>query len=302
MMAHHFFRANLENHNLSGQIFDGADFREANMRNAILEDVSCEPIIVPKTGQMWLLFLISGEPFLDEAMKPADFSKADLTAANLKHAKLREARFHSAILRNANLSGANLANADLIEADLSNANLSYAEMSGALLYKTNLEGADLTGAKLDGADLEDANLKNAILYGVDMRKIRNLGSANLSDADLSYAIMPKTAENRRPILRLGEAMETKIVTIWQAIAIGIVIGISATALFFAFSNSSMMSILINIFGRLVIGTWVTIMSISGALSAFRKRVYSWQWTAYVSAFAAGIAIVLTFFLYFLIAI
>jgi hypothetical protein len=43
------------------------------------------------------------------------------------------------------------------------------------------------------------------------------------------------------------------------------------------------------------------MSISGALSAFRKRIYSWQMAAYVSAFGAGIAIVLMYLFYFLMA-
>mgnify|MGYP001462516705 CR=1 FL=1 len=111
---------------------------------------------------------------------------------------------------------------------------------------------------------------------------------------------PESVEDRQSILKQAEAMEMKAVTIWQAIAIGIVIGISATALFFTFCNPFILVILINIFGRLAIAVWLTLMSISGALSAFRKRMYSWQMTAYVSAFAAGIAIVLTYLFYFLI--
>jgi uncharacterized protein YjbI with pentapeptide repeats len=191
----HYFRANLENQDLHGQNFDGVDFREANLRMAILDDISGEPVKATKMGSGWLSLLTSStvgvEPFFVDAMKPSDFSKADLTGANLKRAKLRGAVFRNAILRNANLSNAILVNANLREADLSHANLSYADMTDSIFYKTNLEGADLTGAKLDGADFDGANLQNAILRNLDLQGVEYLDRANLTGADLSGAIMPE---------------------------------------------------------------------------------------------------------------
>ena len=111
-----FFRANLEDRDLRGQNFDGADFRKANLRRTILEDVSCVPGKAEKMGLGWLsiLGILFGygdrvEPFTVEEMRPTNFSEADLTDANLKYAKLREANLHGAVLRNTNLSEAILA-------------------------------------------------------------------------------------------------------------------------------------------------------------------------------------------------
>lgn len=191
----YFFRANLENQDLRGRNFDGADFRKANLRMAILEDASCEPARMIQKDWLRFLgnFLSEGgalEPLSKEVVTPANFSEADLTGANLRRAKLSEASLHGAILRNANLSEAILVNADLIEADLGNANLCYADLTGALLYKANLEGADLTGAKLDAPDFELARLKNTILHDVNLRNIRNLRSEDLAGADLGGTISP----------------------------------------------------------------------------------------------------------------
>jgi uncharacterized protein YjbI with pentapeptide repeats len=189
----YYVQANLENWDFRGQNLDGANFHMANLRMAILEDVSCEPVKVHKIGPGCLSIfigiffeIISGgrsgggwsvEPLFVDAMKPADFSGANLTGANFKRAKLREANFREAILINTNLSDAILLNADMREANLSGANLSYADIRDALFYKTNLEGANLTGAKLDGTDFESANLENTIFHNADLRNAKYLDRA-----------------------------------------------------------------------------------------------------------------------------
>ena len=206
----YFYQADLENKNLSGQILDGADFRKANLRMAILENASCEPIKVKKYGEGCLFVLLdvllgghsrlgTDFRFSKEEMKSTDFTEADLTGANLKQAKLHWAHFRNAILRQADLSNAQLVDADLSDADLTNANLSYSDMSNTLLCKTNLENADLTNANLAGANLDKANFKNAILKGADLRKVKYFDRADLTGADLSNALMPYQEDYHLPL-------------------------------------------------------------------------------------------------------
>ncbi|EAZ91246.1 hypothetical protein CY0110_11502 [Crocosphaera chwakensis CCY0110] len=95
------------------EIFNGVNFRNANMANSILT-------------QIWLI-------------------NADLSSINLEGADLRGSLLLNAKLRNANLRGSDLTGADLTDADLTNADLTNADLRYTILVGANLRGADLTG-------------------------------------------------------------------------------------------------------------------------------------------------------------
>jgi uncharacterized protein YjbI with pentapeptide repeats len=89
------------------------------------------------------------------------------------------------------LSYVHLPGADLCEANLKGANLSMADLERANFSMANLEAADLRGANLRETDLSRANLLGADLYKADLSGARNLGDAQLSQAErLRDAIMP----------------------------------------------------------------------------------------------------------------
>lgn len=89
-----FFRANLEDANLSGVQAHRAKFVSAKLKNAILD----------------------GGNFME-----SDFTNADLEGVSLKNTDLRRARFFRANLKNADFTGAKTERADLTRADLSGA-------------------------------------------------------------------------------------------------------------------------------------------------------------------------------------
>jgi uncharacterized protein YjbI with pentapeptide repeats len=197
-----YSRADLSHHDFKGQNLYGVIFRYAKLREANLQDVSCEPEVqieklegFTRAALIFILEIIVGFllelfhitnggvllSFGNNENKLTNFFGADLTDANLKHANLRKAYFRKAILKHANLANASLTHVNLIKADLSSAILKNADLNDAILSNANLEGADLSDADLMGANLTAAILKDTNLSGA------NLGDANLCEANLEGA-------------------------------------------------------------------------------------------------------------------
>jgi uncharacterized protein YjbI with pentapeptide repeats len=88
-------------YNMSRAYLGGADFTDANLQSADLEDA---------------------------LMSPANFTNANLSGANLRDAELRGAVFLNANLTDANLRNANLSGADLFGAIVSQAQLNRADL------------------------------------------------------------------------------------------------------------------------------------------------------------------------------
>lgn len=163
-----FFSANLKGVDFRGADLIGVDFRGADLRGA---KINTEDLI-------WVHIQgadLRGFNFENEDLRSVDMSDANLQGVNFKRANMKHSKFYQADLDNADLEEANLESANLSYTRLQNANL-----SSAWLYKANLRGADLRGANLEGACLRGSDL-NSI-------KIKN---ANLTKADLNFAIMPK---------------------------------------------------------------------------------------------------------------
>lgn len=66
--------------------------------------------------------------------------------------------------------------------DIRGAFVRRTDLSGASLRKANLSHADASGAIFRGADFEDANLTGTILRGADLTGARNLTEEQLSAA------------------------------------------------------------------------------------------------------------------------
>jgi len=128
-----------------------------------------------------------------------DLSDADLTEIDLSFA---------------NLSGANLSNANLNYSNLSYTNLISAQLRGASLIGANLKWsdiiyADLRDANLEGADLDWANLRGANLTNAYQKKVKNIETAEKTDAIGVEKIIEEIEESDMIQLNLFEEYRIK---------------------------------------------------------------------------------------------
>ncbi|HEX3417453.1 MAG TPA: pentapeptide repeat-containing protein [Stellaceae bacterium] len=135
--------------------FDGADFRELDLREVNLSGASLRKAD------------LSGA-----RLDGASFYRADVSEANLNGAKL-----YGANLSEANLSAASLNAASLERADLSGATLFGASLFRTYLWETDLRKADLRLTNLVEASLTDVDLTGCRVYGVsvwrpDMERVK----------------------------------------------------------------------------------------------------------------------------------
>jgi uncharacterized protein YjbI with pentapeptide repeats len=125
-----------------------------------------------------------------------DFTKAELSRCNLKGTIATHAKFDGATLFQACLDGgefmaSSFRDANLSEASIQTAGLGETKLEGANLVLTNLDGSTLTKASLKGArvhmaSLQDARLVEASLNGTEFNQA-NLSGADLRDCDVSHA-------------------------------------------------------------------------------------------------------------------
>lgn len=73
--------------------------------------------------------------------------------------------------------------------DLHGAFVRRVTLRGARLDDANLAGADATGADFRDADFQNANLNGTILRGADLR-----GAVNLTQEQLSKAVLDRTTK------------------------------------------------------------------------------------------------------------
>lgn len=161
-----FTRSMLEDADLTGGEFSGADFRATNLRSADLKDST-----------------LSGANFQGADLSYASLVSvvavgADFEGTNLYDARLAGARCDRIALTKADLRGAVLESAELNQADFGGAYVGEATLSGASLEGAHFNGAFLDGAILKNVDLRGAVFGGAILNGADLR------GSDLDDADL----------------------------------------------------------------------------------------------------------------------
>ncbi|WP_404785562.1 pentapeptide repeat-containing protein [Altericista sp. CCNU0014] len=88
---------------------------------------------------------------------------------------------------------------DSITLDFSHANLSHACISNGVLYGANLTMADLSYTILESCSLSETNLSGATFAGTIIGYEFDLTQANLTDVDLSQAMieLPGGIDNPR---------------------------------------------------------------------------------------------------------
>lgn len=165
-----FAKSEMQDCDLTGGDFSGADFRNAILTLANLSSTDLS------TGNF----------------EGADFTYAILAGAIGTGADFVNANFYSARLANAQLNRANLKKADLRGAVLDGAELNQADFSGAYMGGAKLSGASMVGARLneaflDNAELHDANLRGAVFAGAILSGA-DFSGANLDGADLRGAL------------------------------------------------------------------------------------------------------------------
>ena len=171
-----FAKAALEESDLTGGNFSGADFRAANLTSASLKGAD-----------------LSRSNFGGADLAYAELSRstgvdAEFDAANLYDARLAGVYFERVNLAKADLRGATLEGAELDQVDFSGAYMGGTKLSGASLQNAHFNAAFLDGAQLRNADLRGATFAGTILSGAD------LSGANLDGADLRGALSVTAAQ------------------------------------------------------------------------------------------------------------
>ena len=121
----------------------------------------------------------------------ANLQEACLEGANLQEAffegaNLQDAYLEGANLQRANLGAVNLKKANLREADLKNANLILANLQYANLESAELQNTDLRFSSLQDADMGGTILSFSDLRGTDLRGVKNITIAQLSNVKTLY--------------------------------------------------------------------------------------------------------------------
>lgn len=165
-----FAKSEMQDCDLTGGNFSGADFRSAILTLANL----------------------TGADLSVGNFEGADFTYAILTGAIGTGADFVNANFYNARLVNVQLNRANLRKADLRGAVLDGAELNQVDFSGAYMGGTKLASASLVGAKLneaflDDAELHDADLRGAVFAGAILSGA-DFSGAKLDGADLRGAL------------------------------------------------------------------------------------------------------------------
>ncbi len=211
-----FYKANLENADLSYIRGIGASFHQARMDGVKLTaarldgcDLSMALLNRADLRRARLDGADMGWSELNEAnlrsanlngtnlerakLQTADFTEAKLDRANLSMADAREANFDSVSLREAKLIAANLEKANFAYADLEGADLSLAYLQDSYFTSASLKRANLTRTHLENTDLYEADLNDANLFAAHLDgaalKRASLRKANLSAAVLRQAYL-----------------------------------------------------------------------------------------------------------------
>ncbi len=130
-----------------------------------------------------------------------DFTKAELSRCNFKGAIATHTKFDGATLFQACLDGgefmaSSFRDANLSEASIQNAGMGETRLEGANLVLTNLDGTTLTKSSLKAARLHMASLQEARLLEADLRGAEfnqaNLSGVDMRDCDVAQADFGKS--------------------------------------------------------------------------------------------------------------
>ena len=159
---------NLSGADLRGAMLAGANFRRADLSNAIFVEAD-----------------LSGADLRGAQLRGAVFIRANLTDADLCEADLRDADLVGAVFEDAYMEKVNLEGAELLVANFSNAHLAGATVTSANGAYSNFAGADLTNANFNDTELQGAHFAGANVGGTRLGQ-----SYDLSDTQIAEACAP----------------------------------------------------------------------------------------------------------------
>lgn len=154
-------RANLEEVNGTGVVFDNASMSGARLLKAKLKNCSFKNI--NGSGMKAMKATIIETDFFEANLSNADFGGTDLSKSKFKYTKLAEVNMKKANLQEASFEKTSLYNVSFVDADLRNAKLRDA----GTLKDSDFRGADLRGSDINLLSYEKKqqvkNLDKAIL-------------------------------------------------------------------------------------------------------------------------------------------
>jgi len=180
---------NLSGADLTGACLDDAIFEKAQLKGAILDNVSAIDSIFSEAN-------LTETSFRSSQLQGADFSDSTLKLAIFHGANLFEATLNGAKGENIDLSNANLTELRASDnADFSHGNFQGAKGTSSIWEGANLTEANLSYSNFEGADFSAANLEAANLFAANMKFTRfikaDLTTANLEKMNLFQGSLEK---------------------------------------------------------------------------------------------------------------
>lgn len=166
-----FTGANLYRADLTNSVLTEANFRRADLDDAILDGANLQGANLVSADFSEIDF--ENNPIFRGAdLRNANFLRATLNGVDFSGARLEEANFNRAEMK-----AAIFTNADMNEADMQDANAQGVRFDGADVSETDFSESDLMGANFQGADIEDAKFTEADLTGANFSGALNADSA-----------------------------------------------------------------------------------------------------------------------------
>lgn len=186
-----FTRAEMQDLDLTGAVFDQCRLDGAKLRECVLDRAH----------------IIGG------SCVAADFASADLNDAVFHGVELSRTRFTGALLADVRFEECRMIGADLtalrglaVTLTIKECNLQLANFQDTDLRGADLTGSDLTEADLRGTDLRDAVFSRCRLRGADLSHTR-LAGADLRGADLGEITADMLGQLRGAIISHAQAAD-----------------------------------------------------------------------------------------------
>lgn len=186
-----FTRAEMQDLDLAGTVFDHCTLNGAKLRECVLDRAH----------------IIGG------SCVAADFASADLNDAIFHCVELSRARFAGALLADARFEECRMIGADLtslrgltVTLRIKECNLQLANFQDTDLRGADLTGSDLTEADLRGTDVRDAVFSRCRLHGIDLSHTR-LDGADLRGADLGEITADMPNQLRGAVISHAQAAD-----------------------------------------------------------------------------------------------
>ena len=170
--------------NIADADFQGTVFREADLKDSILEGADFSGSDLRRASLEKGNF--RGANFTSSQMRGADLEKSSLAGAIFVNADLRDADFGESDLSKANFSGADMRDAFLRRATLNGASFKGVKLLKADLERAILEQADFTDANMEETDFSRVNGKGSI-HANAVLTFSNLSHSDFTEADFSGA-------------------------------------------------------------------------------------------------------------------